>query len=145
MNRHETDTEKLERQHRAVADLRLEQGANEETQRAVVEEAAHRAIRDNWPEMPEDERQRVVGAVVGFEALTFQLAIFRRGWSTGPSGGRIQLDPETAGPRILVRAYATAEADTLRMRSQAGGQQPAEAGQALSLEDRMRRYLRPGE
>ena len=144
MNRQETDTEKLERQHRAVADLRLDQGADEDTQRTVVQEAAHRAIRDNWPEMPEDERKRVVEAIVGFEAMTFQLAIFRRGWSTGPSGGRIQLDPETAGPRILVRAYATAEADTLRMRSQAGGQ-PAEARQTLSLEERMRRYLRPGE
>ena len=144
MNRHETATEKLERQQRAVADLRLDQGADEETQRTVIEEAARRATKDSWPDMPEDERKRVVEAVVGFEGLTYQWAIFRRGWSTSPSAGRIQLDPETAGPRILVRAYATAEADTLRMRSQAGWQ-PTEAGQPPSLEERLRRHLRPAE
>ena len=144
MNRNETDEEKLERQQQAVADLRLDQGADEETQRAVIREAANRATMDNWPEMPEDERQREVDTVVGLEAVKFQLAIFRRGWSTGQGAERIQLDPEIAGPRILVRAYATAEADTLRMKSQAGGQS-AEAGQRPSLEDRIRRYLRPGE
>ena len=144
MNRNETDEEKLERQQQAVADLRLDQGADEETQRAVIREAANRATMDNWPEMPEDERQREVDTVVGLEAVKFQLAIFRRGWSTGQGAERIQLDPEIAGPRILVRAYATAEADTLRMKSQAGGQS-AEAGQRPSLEDRIRRYLRPEE
>ena len=144
MNRHETDTEKLERQQSAVADLRLDQGADEETQRAVIEEAARRATQDNWPEMPEDERQREVDTVVGLEALKFQLAIFRRGWATGQGAERVQLDPEIAGPRILVRAYATAEADTLRMRSQAGGQS-AEGGQQLSLEERLRRHMRPAE
>lgn len=144
MNRDETDAEKLERQHMAVADLRLDQEADEEAQRAVIREAAHRATMDNWPEMPEDERQREVDTVVGLEAIKFQLAIFKRGWSTGQGAERIQLDPETAGPRILVRAYATAEADTLRMRSAAGGQ-PTEAGQRPSLEDRLRRYLRPDE
>lgn len=144
MNRHETETEKFERQRGAVAGLHLEQGADEETQKAVVHEAADRAIQDNWPEMPEDERKRVVEAVVGLEALAFQLAIFRHGWSTGPNSERIQLDPEIAGPRILVRAYATAEADALRMRSQAGGQS-ADAGERPSLEDRLRRYLRPTE
>ena len=144
MNRNETDAEKLERQHRAVADLRLSQEADEETQRAVVREAAHRATMDSWPEMPEDERQREVDTVVGLEALKFQLAIFKRGWSTGQGAERIQLDPEVAGPRILVRAYATAEADTLRMRNAAGGQ-TTEAGLRPSLEDRIRRYLRPDE
>ena len=140
MNRHETTTEELERQQRAVADLRLDQGADEETQRAVIEEAARRATRDSWPEMPENERNLVVEAVVDFEGLTYQWAIFKRGWYTSPSAGRIQLDPETAGPRILVRAYATAEADTLRMRSHARGQ-PTEAGPLPSLEERLRRYL----
>ena len=144
MYQDETDTEKLERQQRAVADLRLDQGADEETQRAVVAEAARKATMDNWPEMPEDERQRMVDTVAGLQALNFQLAIFRRGWSTGHGAERIQLDPEIAGPRILVRAYATAEADTLRMKSQAEGQS-AEAGQRPSLEDRIRRYLRPEE
>lgn len=144
MNRQETDAEKLERQHRAVADLRLDQGADEETQRAVIEEAARRATQDNWPEMPEDERKREVDTVVGLEAVKFQLAIFRRGWSTGQGAERIQLDPEIAGPRILVRAYATAEADTLRMKSQSEGLS-TETGQRPSLEDRIRRYLRPDE
>ena len=144
MNRDETATEELERQQRAVAGLRLDQEADEKTQRAVIEEAARRATQDSWPEMPEDERQRVVEAVVGFEGLTYQLAIFRRGWTTGTGAERIQLDPEVAGPRILVRAYATAEADALRMRSQAKGQS-AEAGQPSSLEERLRRYLPPAE
>ena len=144
MRRHETATEELERQQRAVADLRLDQGADEETQIAVIKEAARRATQDNWPEMPEEDRLRVMESVVGFEALAFQLAIFRRGWATGPNAERIQLDPETAGPRILVRAYATAEADSVRMRRQAGGQS-TETGQRPSLEDRLRRYLRPEE
>ena len=140
----ETDEEKLERQQRAVADLRLDQEADEEAQRAVIREAANRATMDNWPEMPEDERQRQVDTVVGLEALKFQLAIFRRGWSTGQGAERIQLDPEIAGPRILLRAYATAEADTRRMRSQAE-RQSGEAEQRPSLEDRIRRYLRPDQ
>ncbi len=144
MNRHETATEKLERQQRAVADLWLEQESDEETQKAVIEEAARRATKDSWPEMPGDERKRVVEAVVDFEGLAYQWAIFRRGWSTSPSAERIPVDPEIAGPGILVRAYATAEADTVRMRSQAGGQ-PTDAGQQPSLEDRLRRYLHPGE
>ncbi len=144
MNRHETDTEKLERQQRAVADLRLDQGGDEETQRAVIEEAARRATKDSWPEMSEDERIQVVEAVVNFEGLVYQWAIFRRGWATSSSAERIPVDPETAGPRILVRAYATAEADTLRMRSHARGQ-PTEAGLQPSLEERLRRYLRPTE
>ena len=144
MNRHETTTEEIERQQGAVADLRLDQEADEAAQRAVIEEAARRATTDHWPEMPEDERKRVVQAAIGFEGLTYQWAIFRRGWSTSPSGGRIPVDPETAGPRILVRAYATAEADTLRMRSQARGQS-TEEGQQLSLEERLRRHLRSAE
>ena len=94
--------------------------------------------------MPDEQRQRVLDAVVGFEALTFQLEIFRRGWSTGANSERIQLDPEIAGPRILVRAYATAEADTVRMRNEAGGLS-ADGTQRPSLEDRLRRYLRPNE
>ena len=142
MNRQESATEESERQQRAVVDLRLEQGADEETQRAVIEEAALRATRDSWPEMPEDERRRVVEEVANFEGLTYQLAIFRRGWSTSPSATRIQLDPETAGPRILVRAYATAEADTLRMRSHSTGTS-TDAGQPPSLEEKLRRYLGP--
>ena len=80
-----------------MADLRLEQEVDEQTQIAVIEEAARRATRDIWPDMPEDERKRVVESVVGFEALAFQLAIFRRGWSSGPNAQRIKLDPETAG------------------------------------------------
>ena len=144
MNQHETQAEKLERQQEAVADLRLEQRVDEQTQIAVIEEAARRATRDIWPDMPEDERKRVVESVVGFEALAFQLAIFRRGWSSGPDAQRIQLDPETAGARILVRAYATAEADSLRMRTEAKGQSP-EDDDRPSLEDRLRRYLRPWE
>ena len=144
MNRHESATEKLERQQRAIADLRLDQGADDETQRAVIVEAARRATKDNWPEMPEDERKRVAEEVVDFEGLAYQWAIFRRGWATNPNAERIHLDPEIAGPGILVRAYATAEADTLRMRSQAGGQ-PTEDGPPLSLEEKLRRYLRPAE
>lgn len=144
MNQHETQAEKLERQEKAVADLLLEQEVDEQAQIAVIEEAARRATRDIWPDMPEDERKRVVESVVGFEALAFQLAIFRRGWSSGPNAQRIQLDPETAGARILVRAYATAEADSLRMRTEAKGQSP-EDDQRPSLEDRLRRYLRPWE
>ena len=144
MNRYETDAEKLERQHRAVADLRLDQEADEETQRAVIEEAARKATQDNWPKMPEDERQRVAKSIAGLEAISFQLAIFRHGWATGPNAERIQVDPEIAGPRILVRAYATAEADTLRMRNDAE-RQSTEAWQQPSLEDRIRRYLRPNE
>ena len=144
MNLHETDSEKLERQQKAVADLRLEQIADEETQKAVIEEAAHRATKESWPEMPEDERKRVVEAVVNFEGLNYQWAIFRRGWTSSPGAERIPVDPETAGPRILARAYATAEADTLRMKSQAGGQ-TTEAGLPLSLEERLRRYLPPSK
>ena len=144
MNQRETSTEELERQQRAVADLQLVQEADEEAQRAVIQEAAHRATRDSWPEMPEEERRSVVEAVVEFEGLTYQLEIFRRGWSTSPSAGRIQLDPEISGPRILVRAYATAEADTLRMRSQAR-EQSTEGGQLPSLEDKLRRYLPSAE
>ena len=144
MNQHETQAEKLERQQEAVADLRLEQEVDEQTQIAVIEEAARRATRDFWPEMPEDERKRVVESVVGFEALAFQLSIFRRGWSTGPNAQRIKLDPETAGARILVRAYATAEADSVRMRTEARGHSP-EDDERPSLEDRLRRYLRPWE
>ena len=144
MNRHETAEEELERQHRAIADLRLDQEADEEAQRAVIEEAARKATQDIWPEMSEDERQRVVDTVVGYQGIAYQWAIFRRGWFTSQGTERISVDPEIAGPRLLVRAYATAEADTRRMRSQAVGQ-PAEAGQRPSLEDRMRRYLRPDE
>ena len=144
MNRNETDDEKLERQLRAVADLQLDQEADEETLRAAIQEAAHRGTMDSWPDMPEDERKREVDTVAGMEALKFQLSIFKRGWSQGQGAERIQLDPEVAGPRILVRAYATAEADTVRMRNQAEGQS-SEASQRPSLEDRIRRYLRPEE
>ena len=144
MNRNETDEEKLERQQRAVSDLRLDQEADEDALGAVIREAAHRGTMDSWPEMPEDERQREVDTVVGLEALKFQLAIFKRGWSQGQGAERIRLDPEIAGPRILVRAYSTAEADTVRLRSQAERQSDS-AGQRPSLEDRIRRYLRPEE
>ena len=144
MDRHETDTEKLERQQRAVADLRLDQEADEETQIAVIKEAARRGAQDGWPDIPEDERKRVVETVVGSQALTFQLSIFRRGWATGQNEERISLDPEIAGPRILVRAYATAEADTSRMNSHAR-EQSTDAEQRPSLEDRLRRYLPPRE
>ena len=144
MNRHETSTDMLERHQRAVADLRLDQEADEESQGVVIQEAARRATNNSWPEMPEDDRKRVVEAVIGFEALSFQLSIFRRGWSRGTNAERVQLDPETAGPRILIRAYATAEAETLRMRTQVLGP-PADAGPQASLEDRLRRYLRPNE
>ena len=140
MNRTESEADKLERQQRAVADLRLEQEADEDAQKAVVEQAANRAINDHWPEMPEAYRQHVVAGGSGFEALTFQLAIFRRGWSTGANAERIRLDPDIAGPRILVRAYATAEADTLRMRREAGVDSTGDE-QRPSLEDRLRRYL----
>ena len=144
MNRNETDTEKLERQQRAVADLRLDQDDDDETQLSVVVEAARRATQYSWPGMPEDDRNRLVDMVVGLQALNFQLAIFRRGWSQGANADRIQLDPEIAGPRILVRAYATAEADAWRMRAEAG-ELPYDTGPRASLEDRIRRYLRPHE
>ena len=142
MNRQETDSEKLERQQRAIADLRLEQGADEEAHWDVIREAAHRATTDNWPGMPEGQRRMAVAAVVGLTAINYQLSVFRNGWATGQESERIRLDPEIAGPRILVRAYATAEADTVRMRSLAEG----ESGQyekRPSLEDRLRRYLPP--
>ena len=142
MNQQETDADKLERQQKAVASLRLVQDSDEEAQRNVVRAAACKAIDDHWPEMPEEDRQRVVNGVAGFEAITFQLAVFRRGWATGQNSERIQLDPETAGPRILVRAYATAEADAVRMRNEALGVTP-DGQPRPSLEDRMRRYLRP--
>lgn len=144
LNRNETDTEKLERQQRAIADLRLEQEEDEETLRSIVQEAARRATQYSWPGMPEDERNRLVETVVGSQALTFQMAIFKRGWSQGVNTERIQLDPEIAGPRILIRAYATAEADAWRMRAEAG-EMPGDTGPRASLEDRIRRYLRPHE
>ena len=144
MNRNETESEKLERQHGAIANLRLVQEEDEEAQREVVREAARQAIRDHWPEMPEEDRQRVVDGVVGYEAMKFQLSIFRRGWATGHNEERIQLDPETAGPRILIRAYATAEADAVRMRGEALGTD-SDGQPRPSLEERMRRYLRPNE
>ena len=144
MNRNETESEKLERQNGAIANLRLVQEEDEEAQREVVREAARQAIRDHWPEMPEEDRQRVVDGVVGYEAMKFQLSIFRRGWATGQNEERIQLDPETAGPRILIRAYATAEADAVRMRGEALGTD-ADGQPRPSLEERMRRYLRPNE
>ena len=144
MNRNETDTEKLERQQKAVADLRLNRDDDDETQLSVVQEAARRATQYSWPGMPEDDRNRLVDMVVGLQALNFQLAIFRRGWSQGVKAERIQLDPEIAGPRILVRAYATAEADAWRMRAEAG-ELPYDTGPRPSLEDRIRRYLRPHE
>ena len=142
MNRYETDGQKIERQLKAVAGLRLEQGADEESHRAAIAEAARRAIKDHWPEMPEDEQKGVVEAVVGMEALNFQLSIFRYGWSIGANAERIPVDPEETGPRILVRAYGTAEADTIRMRIAAIGP-PPEDGPRLSLEERLRRYLPP--
>ena len=141
MDRVETDAEKLERQQKAVADLRLEPGAAEETHWEVINEAAHRATRDHWPEMPAGQRQVVVSGVIGLEAINYQLSVFRNGWATGQESKRIQLDPEIAGPRILLRAYATAEADTVRMRDQAAAQ--ARGEQRPSLEDRLRRYLPP--
>jgi hypothetical protein len=142
MNRQETDSEKLERQQSAIADLRLEQGADEAALWGGIHEAAHRATTDNWPEMPESERQLVVEAVVGLTAIKYQLSIFRNGWSTGQDSERIQVDPEIAGPRILIRAYATAEADTVRMRGQAE-RQSGQAEERPSLEERIRRYLPP--
>ena len=140
MNRQENETEKLERQRRAIADLRLEQGADEEAHWEVIREAAHRATRDNWPEMPEGQRQMVVAAVVGLTAINYQLSVFRNGWATGQNSERIQLNPEIAGPRILDRAYATAEADTVRMRSLAECRS-SQFEERPSLEDRLRRYL----
>ena len=140
MNRQETDSEKLERQQRAIANLRLEQGADEETHWEVIREAALRATRDNWPEMPEGQRRMVVASVVGLTAINYQLSVFRNGWSTGQNSERIQLDPEIAGPRILVRAYATAEADAVRMRSLSENQSSG-GEQQPSLEERLRRYL----
>ena len=106
----------------------------------MIEEAAVRAIQDSWPEMPKDERASVVEAVAGFKGLAYQWAISRRGRLISPSGERILLDEGIAGPRILVRAYATAEADTLRMRNHAKGQS-SEAGQPSDPEERLRRYL----
>ena len=144
MNQNETDAEKLERQQQAIADLRLDRDDDDETQRSVVVEAARRATQYSWPGMPEDDRNRLVEMVVGLHALNFQLSIFRRGWSQGVNAERIQLDPEIAGPRILVRAYATAEADAWRMRAEAG-ELPGDTGPRPSLEDRIRRYLRPHE
>ena len=141
MNRQETDTEMLERQQRAISDLRLEQGADEETHWVVIREAAHRATRDNWPEMPDGQRQLVVSTVVGLTAINYQLSVFRNGWATGQNSQRIHLDPEINGPKILVRAYATAEAETVRMRDFATAQAAGE--QRPSLEERLRRYLRP--
>jgi hypothetical protein len=141
MNRQETDSEKLERQQKAISDLRLEQGADEEDNWVVIREAAHRATRDNWTEMAEGQRQLVVSAVVGLTAINYQLSVFRNGWATGQDSNRIQLDPEIVGPRILAGAYATAEADTIRMRDHAAAQAAGE--QRPSLEDRLRRYLRP--
>ena len=142
MNRQETDSERLERQQGAIADLQLEQGADEEAHWGVIHEAAHKATTDNWPGMPESERQRVVELVVGHTAIKYQLSVFRNGWSTGQDSERIQLDPDIAGPRILVRAYATAEADTVRMRGEAE-RQTGQAEERPSLEERIRRYLPP--
>ena len=142
MNRRESNEEKLQRQQKAIADLRLEQSSSEETQKAVIEEAARRATADNWSEMPEDERQRVVEEIMGFEALTFQLSIFRRGWTTGSGAQRIEVDPEAAGPRVLIRAYATAEAETVRMRNEVVGP-IAEDGPQLTLEEKLRRHMHP--
>lgn len=142
MNPQETEAEKLERQHRAVADLRLDQDADEAAQKAVLVQAACKATTDHWPEMPESDRQRVVETVSGLTAVNYQLSVFREGWSTGQGSERIKLDPETAGPRILVRVYATAEADTVRMRTEAG-RLSSENDHRPSLEDRLRRYLPP--
>ena len=75
---------------------------------------------------------------------TFNCRFSGGGWSQGVNAERIQLDPEIAGPRILVRAYATAEADAWRMRAEAG-ELPGDTGPRPSLEDRIRRYLRPHE
>ena len=140
MNRQETDSEKLERQRRAIADLRLDQGANEDENWEMIREAANRATRDNWPEMPEGQRRMAVAAVVGLTAINYQLSVFRNGWATGQDSERIQLDPETAGPRILITAYSTAEADALRMRSLSEAQSSG-GEQRLSLEERLRRYM----
>ncbi len=140
MNRQETDSEKLERQRRAIADLRLDQGADEDENWGMIREAANRATRDNWPEMPEGQRRMAVAAVVGLTAINYQLSVFRNGWATGQDSERIQLDPETAGPRILITAYSTAEADALRMRSLSEAQSSG-GEQRLSLEERLRRYM----
>ena len=142
MNRQETDSEKLERQRRAIADLQLDQGADEDENWEVIREAAHRATRDNWPEMPEGQRRMAVAAVVGLTAINYQLSVFRNGWATGQDSERIQLDPETAGPRILITAYSTAEADALRMRSLSEAQSSG-GEQRPSLEERLRRYMPP--
>ena len=142
MNRHEGDTQKLERHQRAVADLKLDREADEQSLIAIIKEAALRATVDNWPEMPEDERVRLVEEVVGYEPITFQLSIFRQGWSSDPNAKRISLDPEIAGPRILLRAYATAEADTLRLRNEAVPQSVRDERRA-NLEEKLRRYLPP--
>ena len=142
MNRKESNDEKLERQQKAIEDLRLEQDAGEETQRALIREAARRATTDNWPEMTEDDRQQVVDEVMEFEALTFQWSIFRQGWSSSAGAERIRLNPETAWPRLLVRAYATAESETIRMKIQAGAQ-VVEDGPQLTLEEKLRRHMHP--
>lgn len=138
-NENETDSEKLERQLEALADLRLEQEAGEDILKSVVEAAARKGTTDNWPDMPDEERQRLVEEIVSNQSVTYQLSIFKRGWSTGQGAERIRLDPDVAGPRILVRAYATAEVEALRMRRTAEGRDP----ERPSLENRLRRYL-PG-
>ena len=139
MNRHETTTERLERQLRAVADLRLEDDDDEDTQRAVVHDAARRASIDCWPEMPEEDRNKLVEEVMSFEGFAYLWAIYKRGWSTNTGGERISLNPETSGPQLLARAYAAAEFETLRIRNEVVGPPPDQP----SLEDRIRRYLRP--
>ena len=141
MNRNETTTERLERQLRAVADLQLDDGADEEDQRAVVQEAARRATMDSWPEMPEDDRNQLLEGVLSFEGFAYLWAIYKRGWSTNTGGERISLNPETSGPQLLARAYAAAEFETLRIRNEVVGPPPDQP----RLEDRIRRYLRPGE
>ena len=139
MERNETEEEKQERQLNALAELRLDPEADEETLTEVVGAAALKGTTDNWPNMPEEERQSLVEEIISNQALTYQISIFKRGWSRGQESERIRLDPDVAGPRILLRAYATAEADTLRMRRTAEGRDPERA----PLEDRLRRYL-PG-
>ena len=139
MERNETESEKQERQLKALAELRLDQEADDDALKAVVEAAARKGTTDNWPDMPDAERQAVVDEIISNQALTYQISIFKRGWSRGQDTERILLDPDVAGPRILLRAYATAEAEALRMRRTAEGRDPERA----SLEDRLRRYL-PG-
>ena len=143
MNRPETDTEKLERQQGAITDLRLEEGADEETHWEVIREAAHRATRDHWPDMAEGQRQLVVSSVVGLTAINYQLSVLRNGWATGRDAQRIHLDQEVYGPKILITAYSTAESETVRMRDFAAAQAAGE--QRPSLEERLRRYLKPGQ